>query len=148
MPYKNPEDQKAYVERNRERINERNRKRYRERYATDPEFREQQRLKKKKWHKENPDKAAAYNRERKFGITQEEYEEMLDRQNGVCAICGGVNANGRRLSVDHNHDTDEIRDLLCGPCNTALGQVGESVDTLESMIEYIRRWNQDEPTTP
>lgn len=56
-----------------------------------------------------------------FEITLEQYDQILDSQGGVCAICGGINQDGRRLAVDHNHKTEKIRGLLCGVCNTRLG---------------------------
>jgi hypothetical protein len=52
----------------------------------------------------------------KYGITEEAYEEMLLEQGGVCAICNGTNTNGKVLSVDHDHDTDAVRGLLCSRC--------------------------------
>lgn len=65
---------------------------------------------------------------RKFGITVEEYDAMLAVQNYVCGMCGRpekVRRNGRvlGLSVDHDHVTGEIRELLCVRCNQALGVV-------------------------
>src|SRR6476469_6189244 len=62
---------------------------------------------------------------RTYGITFEEYDFMLDRQNGVCAICKGV--HGRRLAVDHNHETGKVRGLLCGSCNAALFLLEDSI---------------------
>jgi len=57
----------------------------------------------------------------KFGMTLEQYDEMFKQQNGVCAICGMADVTGRRLAVDHNHETKKIRGLLCTGCNTRLG---------------------------
>lgn len=57
-----------------------------------------------------------------YGITLAEYDEMLAEQHGVCKICGGVDPNGRRLAVDHDHVTGAVRGLLCVRCNLALGQ--------------------------
>ena len=62
-----------------------------------------------------------YQLKKNFGLTLEDYDNMLEYQKGMCAICGGVNKNGMRLAVDHNHDTGEIRGLLCQRCNTHLG---------------------------
>jgi hypothetical protein len=52
-----------------------------------------------------------------FGLTAVQYLAMLAMQNGVCAICHGVNPSGRRLAIDHDHDTKRVRALLCGHCN-------------------------------
>jgi len=62
---------------------------------------------------------------------------MYADQFGRCAICGGVNDIDRRLSVDHNHDTGEVRGLLCNRCNRAIGLLGDSIDILESAISYL-----------
>jgi fructose-1,6-bisphosphatase len=58
---------------------------------------------------------------RNFGITLAEYDQMLEDQHGICAICGGVNPDGKRLAVDHDHETGKVRGLLCTSCNTRLG---------------------------
>ncbi len=56
-----------------------------------------------------------------YNIALADYDEMLERQKGVCAICGGLNSAGQRLCVDHDHATGEVRGLLCHGCNTRLG---------------------------
>lgn len=58
---------------------------------------------------------------RAFGLTVEQYDEMLAAQDGVCAMCHEPCATGRRLAVDHDHQTGAVRGLLCGRCNTWLG---------------------------
>lgn len=57
---------------------------------------------------------------KRYGITIEQYEELLVGQNGTCAICDEACSTGRRLAVDHDHDTGQIRGLLCYRCNTGL----------------------------
>ena len=56
-----------------------------------------------------------------YGITFDEYESMLDAQDGVCAICREKCTTGRMLAVDHNHITGEVRGLLCRGCNQGIG---------------------------
>ncbi len=56
-----------------------------------------------------------------FGLTLEDYDKMSEEQNGVCAICDGINLDGRRLYVDHDHETGKVRGLLCLKCNNRLG---------------------------
>ena len=75
--------------------------------------------------------------QRKYGITPEDYNYMLEQQQGGCAICFQGNPSGRRLAVDHNHDTGEVRGLLCGRCNVGLGNFGDNVDNLEAAIDYL-----------
>lgn len=77
-----------------------------------------------------------------FGISLEQYNKKLEKQNSVCAICEKPElARNKSLSTDHNHDTKQIRDLLCSKCNKALGQVNESPLILQKMIDYLHRWN-------
>lgn len=76
---------------------------------------------------------------RSFGITLEVYEMLLKAQCGVCAICGKTCKTGKRLGVDHDHETGAIRGLLCLRCDTALGQVDDNIDTLKKMIAYLTR---------
>lgn len=61
------------------------------------------------------------NLRRRWGLTIEQYDAMLDAQGGVCAICGTHNQNKRRFAVDHDHSIGTIRGLLCVLCNTSLG---------------------------
>jgi hypothetical protein len=67
------------------------------------------------WRVANPDKRRAYNL-KQFGLTVEQYDEMLRRQGGVCAVCGRP-PKVRRLNVDHDHATDRVRCLACHLCN-------------------------------
>lgn len=56
----------------------------------------------------------------RYGLTIEQYENLLAQQDGVCAICNAPPPKDRRLHVDHDHVTGEVRGLLCLKCNTAL----------------------------
>lgn len=78
--------------------------------------------------------------QREFGITPEQYLEILAIQGGVCAICS-VRPKTRRLAVDHNHRTGEVRGLLCTMCNhKVLGGAKENPDILRRAAAYL-----DEP---
>ena len=76
---------------------------------------------------------------RKFGIGSKEYAEMLEQQDGVCAICKKADSYNRRFSVDHNHATNKIRGLLCGNCNQGIGFFYDDPALLEAAAEYVRR---------
>ena len=56
----------------------------------------------------------------RYGITIDEYNKMLQVQNGRCAICGELPSN-KRLCIDHDHNTGAVRGLLCIGCNVAIG---------------------------
>ncbi len=104
-------------------------------------------VQKAKYRKENKEKckqsARNTNYYRKFGIRIKDYDEMYERQSGVCAICGkkedaiyrGVAKN---LAIDHDHVTGVVRGLLCAKCNTALGNVNDDIGILVNMIEYLK----------
>lgn len=74
---------------------------------------------------------------RKFGLTAGQYDAMLTEQAGVCALCGRANPDGRRLAVDHNHETGEVRGLLCGWCNRGIGLFRDNADLLRKAATYI-----------
>lgn len=91
----------------------------------------------KKWNAANKDKVKA-SRLKRYGITLTEYNELLKRQNGGCAICGYDN-DGKDLYVDHDHKTGTVRGLLCNGCNFGLGHFCDCVDRLEGAILYLLR---------
>lgn len=73
---------------------------------------------------------------KRYGITLKTYNSLLEKQNGVCAICGR-GPGKRRLHVDHCHKTGKVRELLCSNCNSALGKVGDNIGLLNKLIEYL-----------
>lgn len=70
-----------------------------------------------------------------YGITVEEYNSLLEEQNGVCAICEDTYKHA--LCVDHDHKTGEIRGLLCKPCNLAIGNMKDDPDRLRNAARYL-----------
>jgi hypothetical protein len=84
---------------------------------------------------------------RRYGVTKEKYQTMLDDQDGVCAICGKPESRLSKgvistLSVDHDHDTGEVRGLLCSKCNQGLGFFGDSAENLSNAIDYLMKMNR------
>jgi hypothetical protein len=106
------------------------------------EQRQSRRNSAKEWREKNLEKSKFYARRthimRKFGLSMDEYNQMLKEQNGVCAICESVCATGNALAVDHNHSTGKIRKLLCKNCNTAIGLLKEDVVVIAKAIEYLK----------
>ena len=73
-----------------------------------------------------------------YGITLQEYEELLQKQEGKCKICGTTDPKHKGVfHVDHNHNTGKIRGLLCHGCNTALGLFQDSPTILVKATEYL-----------
>jgi hypothetical protein len=82
---------------------------------------------------------------RRRGLSPEDYQILLAKQNGRCAICeaqaGHRSCRGRecRLAIDHNHRTGANRGLLCNNCNRGLGRFKDSVAILEAAVRYLKR---------
>lgn len=91
----------------------------------------------KEWYKKNKRKYQNWDYKRRYGVTVEQYDQMLLKQNGLCAICGRVDETGKRLAVDHSHETGKIRGLLCTGCNTGLGKFKDSSQLLNKAATYI-----------
>lgn len=121
---KNLEIRRTYYQTNKEHINELRRIR----------------------NKKNKDKVVkqkhAWLLKNEYDMTANEYETLLIQQNYSCAICKRHESNfKKRLAVDHDHETGEIRGLLCNNCNNGLGRFKDNVDTLESAIDYLLAGN-------
>lgn len=147
-------------------------------YKSDPEFREKMKARSRESYAKNRDairakrrgceKEKAYRKayhrtektrrrtknhlfRQKYGITIEQYDEMLASQNGVCSICGGTTAvdkwqSGlRNLQVDHCHDTGRVRGLLCFHCNTGIGHFRDNTELLLKAIKYLEHSRADLP---
>jgi hypothetical protein len=92
----------------------------------------------------NPEKTKIEDRKknlkRNFNITSEDYNNLLEKQNNKCAICESEYSGRKDYSnfcVDHDHITNRIRGLLCGPCNMLLGNANDSLEILKSAIGYL-----------
>lgn len=73
----------------------------------------------------------------RYNLTPTDYQLLKDKQNGLCAICKNPPKVGTRLVVDHSHKTNQVRGLLCGPCNMALGLLKDNIDFLGRAIDYL-----------
>jgi hypothetical protein len=82
----------------------------------------------------------------KFGITEAEYNSILESQNGLCAICGQPETRKKfgkptKLAVDHNHKTGAIRQLLCSRCNVVIGKIEENPILCDKIKDYLLKHN-------
>lgn len=110
----------------------------------------------KRWQQDNSERLNAYRRDyrkrpdrkradrdghlrRKFGIGLRDYEVMLFVQYGGCLLCGDPPPENGSLHVDHDHDTGEVRGLLCVSCNNALGAFKDSREILLRAVAYVDR---------
>ena len=137
MPFKDPQRRKeylaAYQSKNAEALAEYRRKHY------DPE-------RGKDWRKRHPVETAIMRRKGKFkaryGITPEQYDQMVIDRNGKCDICKRIpngKGSGAVLNVDHyvKNGIIIIRGLLCWQCNIAIGYLQHEILRLEAAIKYL-----------
>jgi hypothetical protein len=85
-----------------------------------------------------------YRRLRKYGITKEQYDELLTFQKKRCAICH----RDRKLVIDHDHVTGKVRGLLCNDCNATLGFVQDKIEVLANAIDYLEHPTFDTSNNP
>jgi hypothetical protein len=132
------EADKRYRERHPEKAKQKDRYRYLNNRESEIE-------RNAKYHRDNREKVAQRNRNRRHGITQEWFEAKVASQDNRCAVC-------RRVfeltpHIDHNHACCPLlrscdkcrRDLLCSACNVMIGMSLESEETLQSAIQYVRK---------
>jgi predicted nucleic acid-binding Zn ribbon protein len=82
-----------------------------------------------------------YNRRYLYGMTTEQYDALMTAQGDRCAICGSGEwiGKGKRPHVDHDHETNRIRGILCGNCNNGIGMLGEDPARLRAAADYLER---------
>lgn len=111
-------------------------------YHQNPEVRAARLAAARKWVEANPEKVKINMRRRKlwrkFGITLEQYDAMLQHQGGVCALCRNP-PKKKVLVVDHNHKNGKVRGLLCDACNRALGLIEVRIGSLFPLYFYLVR---------
>jgi hypothetical protein len=108
----------------------------RARYAKDSK---KQAARSEKWRLNNPEKGRNNQLKRWYGITLDEYNAILKKQDGKCAICGidkpmGVGC----FHVDHDHTTNTVRGILCQKCNMAIGLFFDDPNIIKKAYEYLQ----------
>ena len=110
----------------------------------------------KRWRLENPERYAAYQAEyrqrperkramrdlyyrRTYGISADEVDDMLIAQGGGCAICGDRPERLASMHLDHDHEHQHLRGLLCLSCNQGLGKFRDDPHVLLAAVAYLRR---------
>ena len=86
------------------------------------------------------DKKRAAHLRRKYGITIEQYNTLLKKQEGCCAICKRHSGEfATRLAVDHDHSSGEVRGLLCNYCNHRVVGRHRDSELLRRVADYIEQ---------
>ena len=85
------------------------------------------------------DRTRTYKLISKYGITEDDYIEMLEQQDFKCLICGTeADQQNRALAVDHCHETGVVRGLLCQKCNIGIGHFNDDIQLLAKAIQYLQ----------
>ena len=96
----------------------------------------------RRYRENNPERVEAARLQRLYGLSLAEKEKMLAAQGGVCACCGSTNDGYRRsstLAVDHDHNTGQIRGLLCHACNLGIGNLGDNLQGVYQAVNYLQK---------
>lgn len=72
-----------------------------------------------------------------YGLNHGDYDRLYQHQGGKCFICQRATGASRRLSVDHDHKTGEVRGLLCRPCNVVVGHLRDNPEAFERGMNYL-----------
>ena len=140
---KENEYNRQYNAEHKEEIKEKKKQYHAKRIEEDKEYGKQYRAKNKErimqYNNTHKEEGKKYNLKRKYNITQEQYDELYNKQNGCCAICKKHQSELKKiLGVDHNHKTGKIRGLLCDNCNKGLGCLKDDKDIINNAGNYLK----------
>ena len=125
---------RRHYERNREAILEK----VHRAYLADPEGKK---AATNAYRQANPERVRRWHLKANYGITPEDHALILADQGGGCAICK-TPLDLTTGHVDHDHETEGIRGILCGPCNRGIGHLGDDADRVRSAADYLARWSR------
>lgn len=99
---------------------------------------------KRLYYKQNKDKSVerGWKKQGIKNFTLDDYKKLLAAQDNRCLICGKKDSYlGKKLQVDHNHSTGNVRGLLCLSCNAGIGSLGDDIKTVFSALIYLIKNN-------
>jgi hypothetical protein len=96
-----------------------------------------------RYNKRHEDLQVSRRYKKKYGITLAEFNQMFVDQGGVCAVCGKPPEPGKKLLVDHDHQTGQVRELLHRTCNFVLGLLKDDPETADAAARYLRKWKRN-----
>jgi len=79
-----------------------------------------------------------YLKEKRYGISQDQFDKMLVDQNNMCKICGNEFKIIKDAHIDHCHNRNIVRGILCNGCNIAIGQFYDNTDIMDNAIKYLQ----------
>ena len=136
MPYKDEAERKAYMKEYHAKWYQQNKEK------RNAQILEYKKTKPEGWQKAIGQKAHF---KKRYNITPQEYEAMLEAQNYKCAICNKNAEDNKRgnkiqsLNIDHGHKTKQVRGLLCHQCNSGLGHFKDNTEFLLKAVDYLHK---------
>lgn len=126
------EERRAYREANKERERARTRTYYE---ANKEHLRQMDKI----WSEANKGRIQAAERKRRYGISAEQWDAIYRVQGGCCALCRVDLSSlpAKAIHVDHCHATNKMRGILCHDCNTALGKLGDTAESIMRVYQYL-----------
>ena len=100
------------------------------------------------WRQANPEAWAKIQKratiKRKYGLTEEEYEDLKIKAGFRCQICGKHESKLKQgLYVDHCHETGKVRGMLCQLCNFGIGKLGDSYEGVQKAAAYLKKFEEN-----
>lgn len=96
------------------------------------------------WYRNNPEKARDMDLRGTYGISLQQWNEMFEAQGRCCAVCERSDPGKQGWHTDHDHETGQVRGILCYKCNPGLGMFGDDVGRLQRAIDYLSKFKCDE----
>ena len=97
------------------------------------------------WKNNNKEKhkifVQKHNYKKRYGLTVEQKQAMIDGQDGKCAICKSDLETTHNVCVDHCPKTNIVRGILCRKCNLGIGHLNDSTEILKSAVKYLQKYN-------
>ena len=75
---------------------------------------------------------------RLYGVSKDDFNKMMEEQNNSCKLCSKPFISVTQTHIDHCHETDRVRGILCMPCNVALGMLGDNEEGLTKALNYVK----------
>ena len=109
-----------------------------------PEQKKKRVIRAAQWNIKNKEKRRVIvqemNYKRRYNLSIEQKQQLIDSQNSKCAICENHLENSNGACVDHNHETGAVRGILCRKCNLGIGHLNDSIDILKSAVKYLKKY--------
>jgi len=125
-----------YYQKNKDKIKERNKKWYNE-------HKDYMKPRMKKYshdyYQQHIEEIKEYHITRLYGLSLSEFNAILEQQDYKCAICGKPLENRKNVHIDHDHETQRVRGVLCGSCNMGIGQFGDNPSVVHKAYKYLYR---------